>query len=99
MVPDVYRISAGSSGTAAFPGQVEERRAKSTSTGAAPESRRMCSRSAGPASGGSGTQATPASSPPTTAATVSREAVAVTAKAGAPAMSAATAPAAPSRSS
>ncbi len=56
----------------------------------------MCARSFGPESGGSGTTGTPASRPPTTAATVSAVGRASTASAGAPATRSATAVAAPS---
>jgi len=61
---------------------------------AAPESRRMCSRSIGPASAGTGTTGTPERNPATTAVTVASVEVPLTARAGAPATAAPTASAA-----
>jgi hypothetical protein len=64
------------------------------STSSAPESRRMCARSIGPASGGTGTTGTPAARPAAMATTVASVGVALTATARAPTMAAPVAPAA-----
>ena len=87
VVPDVYidqrrRVVGGSGSGSAADVDASARRVGQWRTAAtAPESRRMCSRSTGPASGGTGTTGTPAASPATTATTVCSVGVASTATA------------------
>src|SRR5690606_21262832 len=106
VVPEVYMIIAALPGSA--PACEDDERAlawtgiagRVTSSGAvpshtcAPESFRMCARSAGPESGGTGTAATPAMRHPVVAITVSMLAVASMATREEPATSSATAAAA-----
>ena len=110
VVPDVYMTSAAaSSSTVAQPvglprlGTGTHSNSSSGQSGApitssARESRRMWSRSTGPASAAMGTTATPARSPATTATTVSRLASPRTATVAAPLIRSANASARPARS-